>query len=93
MSESLLQQAEATANQEATARPAGHVVFDGRNPKLLDHHGYALMPLIRKPSPMRSGLHKAFWVEPELLAEIEYRAKSAEGKVRHPFFKGLREDL
>jgi ATP-dependent DNA ligase len=30
---------------------------------------------------------------PELLAEIEYRAKSAEGKVRHPFFKGLREDL
>ena len=42
MSESLLQQAEATANQEATARPAGHVVFDGRHPKLLDHHGYAL---------------------------------------------------
>jgi bifunctional non-homologous end joining protein LigD len=33
------------------------------------------------------------WVEPELLAEIEYRAKSAEGKVRHPFFKGPREDL
>jgi ATP-dependent DNA ligase len=32
-------------------------------------------------------------VEPSLLAEIEYRAKSAEGKVRHPFFKGLREDL
>jgi len=27
------------------------------------------------------------------LAEIEYRAKSAEGKVRHPVFKGLREDL
>jgi bifunctional non-homologous end joining protein LigD len=32
-------------------------------------------------------------VEPQLLAEIEYRAKSAEGKVLHPFFKGLREDL
>jgi ATP-dependent DNA ligase len=32
-------------------------------------------------------------VEPDLLAEIEYRAKSAEGKLRHPFFKGLREDL
>ena len=29
----------------------------------------------------------------ELLAEIEYLAKSAEGKVRHPFFRGLREDL
>jgi bifunctional non-homologous end joining protein LigD len=37
--------------------------------------------------------HKGVWVEPKLLAEIEYRAKSAEGKVRHPFFKGLREDL
>jgi hypothetical protein len=24
--------------------------------------------------------HKGIWVEPELLAEIEYRAKSAEGK-------------
>ena len=28
-----------------------------------------------------------------MLAEIEYRAKSAEGKLRHPFFKRLREDL
>ena len=37
--------------------------------------------------------HKGIWVEPELLAEIEYRAKSAEGKVRHPYFRGLREDL
>jgi hypothetical protein len=26
-------------------------------------------------------------------AEIEYRAKSGAGKVRHPFFKGIREDL
>jgi bifunctional non-homologous end joining protein LigD len=31
-------------------------------------------------------------MESELLAEIEYRAKSVEGKVRHPFFKGVRED-
>jgi bifunctional non-homologous end joining protein LigD len=35
--------------------------------------------------------HNGIWVEPKLLAEIEYRAKSAEGKVRHPFFRGLRE--
>jgi hypothetical protein len=27
-----------------------------------------------------------------LLAEVEYRAKWAERKVRHPFFKGIRED-
>jgi bifunctional non-homologous end joining protein LigD len=33
------------------------------------------------------------WVKPSLLAEIEYRAKSADGKVRDPLFKGVREDL
>lgn len=37
--------------------------------------------------------HKGVWVEPDILAEIEYRAKSAEGKVRHPVYRGLREDL
>ncbi|WP_249150668.1 NHLP bacteriocin export ABC transporter permease/ATPase subunit [Bradyrhizobium sp. JYMT SZCCT0180] len=42
MSESLLQQAHAMANQEATAHPAVHIAFDGRHPKLLDHRGYAL---------------------------------------------------
>jgi bifunctional non-homologous end joining protein LigD len=53
-----------------------------------------LTPLIRKTQPYTKRIaHKGIWVEPELRAEIEYRAKSAEGKVRHPFFKGLREDL
>jgi bifunctional non-homologous end joining protein LigD len=53
-----------------------------------------LTPLIRKAQPYAKKIaHKGIWVEPDLLAEIEYRAKSAEGKLRHPFFKGLREDL
>jgi bifunctional non-homologous end joining protein LigD len=53
-----------------------------------------LTPLIRKTQPYTKKIaHKGIWVEPQLAAEIEYRAKSAEGKVRHPFFKGLREDL
>lgn len=53
-----------------------------------------LKPLIRKSQPYAKKIaHRAIWVEPSLLAEIEYRAKSAEGKVRHPFFKGIREDL
>jgi bifunctional non-homologous end joining protein LigD len=53
-----------------------------------------LTPLIRKTQPYsRKIAHKAIWVEPELLAKIEYRAKSAAGKVRHPFFKELRDDL
>ena len=50
-----------------------------------------LKPLIRKTQPYAKKIaHRGIWVEPSLLAEIEYRAKSAEGKVRHPFFKGLR---
>jgi bifunctional non-homologous end joining protein LigD len=54
----------------------------------------SLEPLVRKSQPYSKRIaHKGIWVEPRLLAEIEYRAKSAEGKVRHPFFKGLREDL
>ena len=36
--------------------------------------------------------HRGIWVEPELLVEIEYRA-NADGKVRHPFFKGILDDL
>jgi bifunctional non-homologous end joining protein LigD len=53
-----------------------------------------LKPLIRRTQPYAKKIaHRGIWVEPSLLAEIEYRAKSAEGKVRHPFFKGLREDL
>ncbi len=53
-----------------------------------------LTPLIRKTQPYAKRIaHKGIWVEPQLIAEIEYRAKSAEGKVRHPFFKGLREDV
>jgi bifunctional non-homologous end joining protein LigD len=53
-----------------------------------------LKPLIRKTQPYAKKIaHRGVWVEPSLLAEIEYRAKSAAGKVRHPFFKGIREDL
>ena len=53
-----------------------------------------LKPLIRKTQPYAKKIaHPGICVEPSVLTEIEYRAKSAVGKVRHPFFKGLREDL
>jgi bifunctional non-homologous end joining protein LigD len=53
-----------------------------------------LKPLIRTTQPYSKRIaHRGIWVEPLLQAEIEYRAKSAEGKVRHPVFRGLREDL
>jgi bifunctional non-homologous end joining protein LigD len=36
---------------------------------------------------------KARWLKPELLVDVEYRALTGEGKLRHPSFKGVREDL
>ena len=32
------------------------------------------------------------WVSPELVAQIEYRAWTGDGLLRHAAFKGLRED-
>jgi len=63
--------------------------FDKASAKLLRAR---LTPLIRKTQPYAKRIaQRGIWVEPQLMAEIEYRAKSAEGKVRHPFFKGIRE--
>ncbi|MBP0645414.1 ATP-dependent DNA ligase, partial [Mycobacterium tuberculosis] len=31
------------------------------------------------------------WVEPTLIAEIEFRAWTTDGKLRRPSYKGLRE--
>jgi bifunctional non-homologous end joining protein LigD len=65
--------------------------FDAESAKMLRDR---LTPLVRKTQPYTKRIsHRGVWVEPELLAEIEYRAKSAEGKLRHPFYRGLREDL
>jgi bifunctional non-homologous end joining protein LigD len=65
--------------------------FDGASAKDLQAR---LKPLIRKTQPYTKKIaHRGIWVEPSVRVEIEYRAKSAEGKVRHPVFKGLREDL
>jgi bifunctional non-homologous end joining protein LigD len=78
---------------------AGQLIYAGKvdhgfTPETEKDLRARLKPLIRKTQPYAKRIaHRGIWVEPSLLAEIEYRAKSAEGKVRHPFFKGLREDL
>ena len=80
-------------------RKGAALVYAGKVDHGLDETSAAglrkrLTPLIRKTQPFAIRIaHKAIWVEHEPLAEIEYRAKSAAGKVPHPFFKGLREDL
>jgi bifunctional non-homologous end joining protein LigD len=54
-----------------------------------------LAPLERKASPFGAGTKPpkgAIFVEPRLVAEIEFRQMTKEGMVRHGAFKGLRED-
>ncbi len=60
----------------------------------LDDLGARLAPLARETNPFAAGRgpRGARYVEPELVAEVEYRELTADGLVRHGSFKGLRED-
>jgi bifunctional non-homologous end joining protein LigD len=60
--------------------------FDAESAKDLQKR---LKPLIRKTQPFTKRVaHRAVWVEPELLAEIEYRAKSAGGQAASSVLQG-----
>ncbi|WP_254850159.1 MULTISPECIES: hypothetical protein [unclassified Pseudonocardia] len=41
------------------------------------------------PTPM----HLRRWVRPGLIGEIDYRQQTAEGRFRHPSWRGMRPDL
>ncbi|MFK7818344.1 MAG: non-homologous end-joining DNA ligase [Planctomycetaceae bacterium] len=47
------------------------------------------LPEVPKDVPARD----AKWVEPELIVEVEFHKRSAEGNLRFPSFKGIRDDL
>lgn len=59
---------------------------------------WEVLQLIRtdQPPPVvgmpRVEMRAARWVEPRLLAEVEYTEITPDGLIRHPSFKGLRED-
>ena len=40
----------------------------------------------------RAEMRVARWVEPRLLAEVQFTEITPDGQVRHPSFKGIRED-
>lgn len=49
--------------------------------------------IIPKPAAAMTGRHKAArWLTPSLVAEIEFRAWTDDGKLRHASFKGLRDE-
>jgi bifunctional non-homologous end joining protein LigD len=69
-------------------------VGTGFSERDLDELLERLRPLALAANPFagRRGPRNANFVEPELVAEIEFRELTAEGMVRHGSFKGLRED-
>jgi bifunctional non-homologous end joining protein LigD len=69
-------------------------VGTGFSDRDLDELMERLQPLARKSNPFagRRGPRQANFVEPRLVAEVEFRELTAEGMVRHGSFKGLCED-
>lgn len=55
---------------------------------------FEVVPEYNKPSRFRPKPVKAdvVWLKPELVGEVTYRARNDDGMMRHPSFKGLRED-
>ncbi len=61
----------------------------------LDRLAALLGPLRREGSPFSAGEHpprSAIFCEPELVAEIEFTEWTTAGSLRHPSYKGLRDD-
>lgn len=78
------------------------LVFSGKvgtgfSEEMLRELRQRLEPLERETPPFENppvggearGVH---WVRPELVAEVEFSAWTQDGRLRHPSFKGLRED-
>jgi bifunctional non-homologous end joining protein LigD len=76
---------------------AGHV-GTGFSAATLASLGQQLEPMRRSSSPFdgdvpRQYAKDAVWVEPRLVAEVEYTEWTKDGRLRHPSYKGLREDI
>jgi bifunctional non-homologous end joining protein LigD len=69
-------------------------VGTGFTDKTLTDLGRRLKKLVRKTSPFANPPRdrNAAWVEPELVAEIDFTEWTRDGVLRHPSFKGLRLD-
>jgi bifunctional non-homologous end joining protein LigD len=74
----------------------GHV-GTGFTQQTLTMLGARLAPLRRPGSPFHSEVpvadaRHAHWVEPELIAEVEFGSWTRSGRMRAPSYKGLRDD-
>ncbi len=76
---------------------AGHV-GTGFTAAALASLGTQLEPLRRDTSPFATDVPRvhartAVWVEPVLVAEVDYTEWTKDGRLRHPSYKGLRDDV
>lgn len=75
---------------------AGHVGTGFSDAALARLEG--LLAPLRRPDPPfatevpRAHARDAVWVEPVLVAEVEHTEWTRDGRMRHPSYKGLRED-
>jgi bifunctional non-homologous end joining protein LigD len=69
-------------------------IIETLKPYITKECPFATVPDYNKPSRFRPNPPKATvtWVKPEVVCEISYREKTKDGAIRHPSFKGLRED-
>ena len=79
--------------------PDGRLVYAGRvgtgfTEKALDELAGRLAPLRRPKSPFSSARvpREALFVAPELVAEVEFTEWTPDGQLRHPTYRGLRDD-
>jgi len=63
-------------------------------PLIIPHSPFANEPDVNQPSRFRPNPPKAtaVWLKPELICEVSYREMTNDGVMRHPSFRGLRED-
>ncbi len=75
---------------------AGHV-GSGFSAATLRMLGDRLAPLRRDTAPLddvpREHARHAVWVEPVLVCDVEHAGWTRDGRLRHPAYKGLRDDL
>ena len=76
---------------------AGHV-GTGFTAATLRTLGDLLAPLAQDTSPYddevpREHARAARWVRPELVCDVDFTAWTRDGRLRHPSYKGLRDDL
>ncbi len=77
----------------------GHLVYAGRvgtgfSERTLEDLARRMAPLRRSESPFAAVKlpRSALYVQPELVAEIEFSEWTPDGQLRHPSFQGLRDD-